>query len=149
MLAILLTYFTAFTPVWRRKRYLRRVAERLLAHGFEAIESYHRTSASFLPFALSLRQAALSLTNVAEELKKFPIYDLAEHGSNSQARRIMAMTGLTSGLSLFLETMAVQLDDREGTSEDQEMIRDFVASQLKLAQGLASGTPMERPEPPS
>jgi hypothetical protein len=43
ILALLLTYFTAFWPMWRRKRQLRNAAQRLLLNGFEAIESYHRT----------------------------------------------------------------------------------------------------------
>ena len=52
MLAIAITYFTAFVPTWQRKRQLSRAAVRLLSHGYETLESYHRTSANFMPNAL-------------------------------------------------------------------------------------------------
>lgn len=74
MLALLLTYLTAFAPLWRRKRQLCRAATRLLSNGYEAIESYHRTSAHFLPFPLSIRVAAMTM--MAEEIDRFPIFEL-------------------------------------------------------------------------
>lgn len=145
MLALALTYLTAFAPVWRRKRYLKRAAKRLLAHGYEAIESYHRTSANFLPFPQSLRQAALSMSVVVDEMNRFPIYELDDHGNYSPARRIVAMTSLASALRLFLDTMATELDDRPATEEDKQNIRGLVATQLDVARGLVTGAPLERP----
>lgn len=47
MLALLLTYFTAFAPHWQRRRQLNNAGTRLLQNGYEVLESYHRTSANF------------------------------------------------------------------------------------------------------
>lgn len=59
MLALIVTYVTAFAPGWRRKRQLQSTAARLLTNGFEVIESYNRTSAHFAPYSLSVRTASL------------------------------------------------------------------------------------------
>jgi hypothetical protein len=71
IIALAVTYFTAFAPHWKRKRQLRKASQRLLAHGYEALESYHRTSAHFLPYAISLKGASLSIRSVINEMNKF------------------------------------------------------------------------------
>ncbi|RYY29348.1 MAG: hypothetical protein EOP62_00465 [Sphingomonadales bacterium] len=55
MLTLGATYLIAFIPIWNRKRQLRKAAARLLSHGYEVLESYHRTTNNFLPTTLSLR----------------------------------------------------------------------------------------------
>lgn len=149
MLALGLTYFTAFAPVWRRKRQLRDSAARLLSHGYEAVESYHRTSAHFLPFPLSIRQAALTMTTMAEEINRFPIYELDDQGSRSTARYLVTTSATLSVLRLFLETVATDLDGRHATEEDQVMIREFVGDRLKFIQDMLSGSELKRPEWPA
>lgn len=147
MLALIVMYFTAFSPVWRRKRQLENSAARLLSHGYEVIESYYRTSQYFLPFPLSLRQAASSMMAVVGEMNRFPIFELDDQGSRSVARHIVAISGMLSGMQLFLEAMATELDEREATKEDQKNIRDLLAQQLELVQGMLSGKELKRPSP--
>lgn len=149
MLALLVTYLTAFAPVWRRKRQLRQAGQRLLAHGYEALESYHRTSAYFDPFPLSIRQASLSIGAVVDEMSRFPIYDLDDHGTNSLARRLVAMGVILASVRLFLDTFAGDLEGREPTREDKETLRNFVANGLSQAEALIKGKPLERPEWPT
>jgi hypothetical protein len=149
MLALLVTYFTAFAPIWRQKSQLKKAAARLLAHGYEAIESYHRTSANFLPFPLSVRQAGLSMMVIVDEINRFPIYELDDQGSRSTARYLVATSGTLSMLKLFLETVASDLDGREATKEDQAMIREFVGDRMKFIQDMMSGAELKRPEWPS
>lgn len=148
MMALAVTYFTAFAPVWRHKRQLKGAAARLLAHGYEAIESYHRTSAHFVPFSLSLRQAALTMTGMADEISRFPTYELDDQGSRSTARYLVTTSATLSALRLFLETYADDLDGREGTEEDQAIIRQFVGERLKLIEDMLSGKELKRPEWP-
>ncbi|UVO51587.1 hypothetical protein M0208_14135 [Sphingomonas sp. SUN019] len=143
--ALLITYLTAFAPVWRRKRQMKKSADRLLSNGYETIESYHRTSAHFLPFPLSLRQAALTMTIVAEEISRFPVFELDDQGSRSAARHLLATSATLSALRLFLETMAVELDGRDGTVEDQEAIRSFVGDRLEAIRTIITGSEIKRP----
>ncbi len=149
MLALGVTYFTAFAPIWRRKRQLKNSAARLLSHGYEAIESYHRTSANFLPFPLSLRQAALTMAVMAEEINRFPIYELDDQGSRSTARYLVTTSATLSALRLFLEAVAADIEGRDATAEDQAMIREFVGDHLKFVCDMLSGVELKRPEWPS
>lgn len=145
MLALLVTYLTAFAPIWRRKRELRNAGKRLLAHGYEAIESYHRTSAHFAPFPLSLRFASLTMSTIVDEMGRFPIYELEDQGGYSLARRLVSMGATLSGLKLFLDTAADDLGDQQATSEEHENIRTFVGERLVLAEALITGAKLERP----
>lgn len=145
LVALAVTYFTAFAPIWGRKRQLQKAATRLLTHGYEAIESYHRTSGNFLPFAISLRGASISMGMVVEEFSRFPSYELDNQGSNSLARRIVAMGVLLRGLILFLDTTAESLEDRQATPEEHEFLLDFMKQQLANAQALIEGKVMTRP----
>jgi len=149
ILALVVTYFTAFTPMWRRKRQLLNAAKRLLLNGYEAIESYHRTSAHFLPFPLSVRSAALTMTAVVDETNRFPIYELDDQGSRSVARHLLAMSGQLNLLAAYLEHMATELESREATKEDQANIREFVGGRLEFATAMLSGAKLTRPEWPA
>jgi hypothetical protein len=149
MLALLLTYLTAFSPLWRRKRQLKRAALRLLSNGYEAIESYHRTSGNFLPFPLSMRTAALTMTGVADEIDRFPIFELDDQGSRSIARHLVAVAMTLKALRLFLEAIAAELEGREATVEDQETIRAFVGERLDSVRAIMSGAELKRPEWPA
>ena len=149
MLALALTYFTVFAPIWRQKRRLRNAGTRLLAHGYEAIESYHRTSAHFAPFTLSLRQASLTMAIVAEEMSRFPIYEIDDQNSYSLARRLVAMGAILRALKLFLDSATDELGDRPATMEEHEAIRSFVGGRLTEAHALLTGAKLTRPEWPN
>ena len=109
MLALGVTYLTAFWPIWRRKRQLRNAGQRLIANGYEVIESYSRTSEYGDLYGMSVRHAALTMSMVADEISRFPIYELDDQGSNSLARRMVAMGMMVSSMKLALEAMATDL----------------------------------------
>lgn len=153
VLALFVTYFTAFAPGWRRKRQLQGEAKRLLMHGYEVIESFHRTSAHFAPFALSLRQASLSMTGVIDDIGRFPVYELDNNfGRLSLARRLMTMRLAVSAVRLLLDSMAIDLEARANptaSASETDDLREMIKDRLTFAEALVKGTPMERPEWPS
>lgn len=149
MLALFVTYFTAFAPHWERRRQLKRAAARLLQNGYEVFESYHRTSEYFLPTAVSVRAAGLTMITVANEIDRFPIFELSDQGPRSAARHLVAVGGQLKLTNLALEPIAADLDGREGTVEDQEIIRTFVGGQMKLVEAILSGKELSRPEWPN
>lgn len=149
LLALLLTYFTAFAPTWRRKRQLRDEAMRLLMHGYEVIESFHRTSANFAPFPLSLRQAAVTMEAAIDDLGRFPVYELDNNfGPMSLARRLMTMRMTVAAAKLFLDQAAQDIGDRTATSEEHEILREMIGQQLKMAENVLMNRPMKRPQWP-
>lgn len=148
MVTLLLTYFTAFAPIWRRKRQLHQAGLRLLSHGHDAIESYHRTSQHFLPFQLSLRAAIMTMRDTADQIDRFPIFELDHHGPRSLARHLVSVAVTLRAVVLFLEPLETELQEREGTVEDRENIRTFVGDRLKFVQDLLAGKELKRPEWP-
>lgn len=146
MLALVVTYVTAFAPHWQRRRQLKRAAARLLQNGYETFESYHRTSVHFLPTAISVRAAGLSMMTVANEIDRFPIFELADQGPRSTARLLVAVGSQLKLTNLALEPFANDLDAREGTIDDQETIRSFVDGQMKLVEAMLLGKELKRPE---
>lgn len=122
-------------------------------HGYEVIESFHRTSAHFPPFALSLRQASLSMTGVIDDIGRYPVYELDNNfGSLSLARRLMTMRLAVSAVRLLLDTLATDLETRTDTTACQmetEQLRMLIADRLKYAEALLKGAPMQRPEWPT
>lgn len=149
VLALGLTYVTAFAPSWRRKRRLLDAARRLLAHGYEVIESYHRTSQYFEPFSQSIRQASLTMTSLMDELARFPIYELDDQGPRSLARRLVTMGLLMSTVRLFLDEMARRIEGRNADVEERQMMRQFLGDQLTFAEKLLTGAELKRPEWPT
>jgi hypothetical protein len=148
VLALIVTYLTAFAPLWRKKRQLRNAATRLLANGYEVIESYSRTSTKFPPFALSVRQASLTMASVVDELNRFPVFELDGQGSNSVARRIVTMRLVIRSLKLVLDGLADELDNRPVTEEDRENLKYIMDLQLANARALLLGTELKAPEWP-
>lgn len=146
VLALGVTYFTAFVPVWRRKRRLREAAKRLLANGYEVIESYHRTSGNFAVFPISLRQTALSMTAVVDEVGRFPVFELDDHGPGSLARRLTAMSFAVSAARLLIETAAADLDGRTATDEENQNLRTLIGEHLTFVQAIVTGADLKRPE---
>jgi len=149
MLALVVTYFTAFAPHWQRRRQLQNAAGRLLQNGYETLESYHRTSAYFLPTSVSIRAAGLTMLSVAGEIDRFPIFELSDQGPRSTARHLVAVGGQLKLINLALEPIAVDLEGRDGTVEDQEIIRTLVGDQMKLVEAILTGKELKRPEPPN
>ncbi len=149
VLALVVTYFTAFAPTWRRKRQLQSTAARLLANGFEMVESYHRTSAHFAPFSLSVRAAALSMTYVADEMSRFPVFELDDQGSKSLARRLAAMNSMLGLTRLYLEDFAAQIEGRTADNVERAELRAFLENQIHYALGIARGDDLERPTWPT
>lgn len=145
IVALFVTYFTAFVPIWSRNRQLQEAGTRLLAHGYEAIESYHRTSEHFAPSAITLKGASASMALVAEELGRFPAYELKGQGSYSLARRLVAMGAVLRSLVLFLDSTAESLGDQQASADDHEFILSFMGERLGNAKALIDGTVMIRP----
>lgn len=132
MLALLVTYLTILIPIWRRKRQLRNAALRLIANGYEAIESYHYTSGNFLPLAISLRGAAMMMASVANEIDRFPIYELDDQGPRSTARTLVAIAGLLRGIQLYLESLEAALGDNAMSVEERDLMRSFLQEQMEI-----------------
>lgn len=145
MLALFATYITVFIPIWRRKKQLRRAAERLLLNGYEVIESYHYTSANFLPVAISLRAAAMTMMGVASEIDRFPVYELDDQGSRSVARHLVAMAGTLRGVQLYLESLEVTVGDASLSLEDRDLMRTFLEERLTFIKDMLSGKELKRP----
>lgn len=145
MLAIAITYFTAFVPTWQRKKQLSSAAVRLLSHGYEMLESYHRTSAHFMPNALSLRIATLTMSGVADEINRFPVYELQDQGNRSTSRALVAISHTLLVTKLVLDDFADRLGKEDGTAEDQNLIREFVHDRMKEVEGIISGRELHRP----
>jgi hypothetical protein len=147
IIALGLTYFTAFAPHWRRKRQLRHAAKRLLAHGYEALESFHRTSAHFLPQAMNIKAASLMIRSVIGEMNRFPIYDLDDQGSFSLARGLVAVSAMLEGTCLMLDDTAARLGDETMSEADRDFTRDWVGERLAAVTALIAGSPLKRPDP--
>lgn len=145
MLALGVTYLTAFVPIWNRKRQLRKAAARLLSHGYEVLESYHRTTPNFLPVTLSLRGGALAVTGVIDEIARFPVYELDDQGSRSLARYIVAMNAQLLAVRLVFENMAATVEGREATEEERDMLIEFLGQQTKFVRKMLAGEELKRP----
>ena len=149
MLALAATYLTAFVPIWHRKRQLNNAAKRLLAHGFEVVESYHRTSAFFLPFPVSLKGAARSMGGVVDEINRFPVFELDDQGERSIARYLFALVAILDMIRMSLESFANDLDGKQASEEDRDFIRDFVGQQMEFIRKMLAGEELKRPEWPA
>jgi hypothetical protein len=147
IIALAVTYFTAFAPHWRRKRQLRHASERLLAHGYEALESFHRTSAYFLPQAINLKAATLAIRSVINEMNKFPIYELDDQGSYSIARRLVAVSSTLEGTCLLLDDMSGRLGDDQMSEDDRNFMREWIGERLAAVTALVTGATLKRPDP--
>ena len=147
MLALIVTYFTAFAPTWRRGRQLRNSGLRLLSNGYEAIESYNRTHHYGDLHPLPMRQAALTLGGVADEIARFPIYELGDQESNSLARRLVAMGMLVSSMRLAIEAMASEFDSTESIDEDKQSLSDLLKIALENATSLLTAKVRPRSDP--
>ncbi|QNA84606.1 hypothetical protein G4G27_11885 [Sphingomonas sp. So64.6b] len=146
MLALVVIYFTAFTPIWHRKRQLRKAAVRLLANGYEVLENYHRTTPNFLPVSLTLRGAALSVGGVIEEIGRFPIYELDDQGSRSVARHLIALNGNLAATRLILEDTAANIEGRAATEGERDTLVEFLGERLEFVRNMIAGGEMIRPE---
>ena len=88
------------------------------------------------------------MIGMADEISRFPVYELDDHGSRSTARHLVATSATLKALSLFLETFATDMEGREATHEDQDVIRGFVGERLKFITDMLSGAELRRPEWP-
>ncbi|MDZ7283045.1 hypothetical protein KV697_09545 [Sphingomonas sanguinis] len=149
VLALLVTYFTAFMPIWHRKRQLRKAAARLLSHGYEVLESYHRTTPNFLPTSLTLRAAALSFGGIIDEIGRFPVYELDDQGSRSLARYLVAMNGTLVAARFVIENTANDLGNREATEDERDVLVAFLTDRLEFARQMLAGEELKRPEWPT
>ena len=147
IIALVVTYFTAFAPHWQRKRQLRHASKRLLAHAYEALESFHRTSAHFLPQAINLRAAVLMMRSIIKEIDKFPIYELDDQGSHSTARRLVAVSTTLEGTCLLLDDMASRLGSDQMTEDDRNFMRGWIGERLEAVTAILTGRPLQRPDP--
>lgn len=148
VLALVVTYFTAFMPIWHRKRQLRKAAARLLSHGYEVLESYHRTTPKFLPTSITLRAAALAFGGIIDEMGRFPIYELDDQGSRSLARYLVAMNGTLVADRLIIESTANNIEGCEAKEEERKLLVEFLADRLEFARKMLAGEELNRPEWP-
>lgn len=148
MIALVATYQLARLPYWQRNRQLNASGKRLLQNGYEALESFHRTSAFFLPQAINLRVAALSLVSVANEIDRFPLYELQNQGPRSVARNLVSVSVMLKMMHFYLEEQARLLGDETATEDERDNLREMVGSQVKLFADMLAGKPLKRPEPP-
>jgi hypothetical protein len=88
------------------------------------------------------------MTSVASEIDRFPIFELTDQGPRSIARHLVAVGGLLKLVNLAIEPIATDLLDRDGTVEDQEIIRTLVYDQLKMVEAIITGKELKRPEWP-
>jgi len=150
LLALFVTYLTVFAPNWRRSRQLRAEALRLLMHGYEVIESFHRTSGHFRPFPLSLRQMSLSMTAAIEDLGRFPVYELDKNfGPMSLAMRLMGMRITVETARLYTDRLADEQGDRTATEEETEQLRHLIDQPLQMAHSLLLNKSVDRPQWPT
>jgi hypothetical protein len=98
-----------------------------------------------MPTGVSIRVAGLSMLTVANEIDRFPIFELPDQGSRSVARHLVAVAGQLKLTDLILEKFATDLGEREGSADDQQNIRDFVGGQLKLVEAILEGKELKRP----
>jgi hypothetical protein len=149
ILALVITYFTAFAPIWHRKRQLRKAAARLLSHGYEVLESYHRTTPNFLPVSLTLRGAALAVGGIIDEIGRFPVYELDDQGSRSVARHLVALSGNLVATRLLFESTAAEIEGREATEAERDMLVEFLGERLEFVRRMLAGEELKRPEWPN
>ncbi|WP_298333512.1 hypothetical protein [uncultured Erythrobacter sp.] len=147
MLALFLTIVIARGPEKRRKSQLKKAAERLLQHGYEAIESYSRTSEYFTPFPLSIRQAALTSEALANDISDFPTYELDDQGQLSLARRLTAMANALRSHALSLEAIAKQVEELGCGPGELESLKTINSQILTNVTALIEGKLLDRPKP--
>lgn len=148
MIALLLTYWLATHPVRYRKRRLEASAKRLLQNGYETLESFHRTSGFIDVGALNIRAACLTMENVANEIDRFPIFELEDQGSRSLARHLVAVAGQLKLINLILEDRAATLGSNLMTNREKDELRLLLGNQAKLVADIIAGKPLQRPEGP-
>ena len=148
--ALAATYVTAFAPGWRRQRQLRAAALRLMAHGYEFIESYDRTLRNFAPFSQSLRLASLSLAAAVAEMERFPVFEIDDQvGPRSISRQLLSMKFMLQATRLELDATATFIEGRTATGEEHEYLKTLIKERLAFAQDLISGKGLVRPIWPS
>ncbi len=145
-IALAVTYVTAFAPHWRRKRQLASASDRLVSHGYEALESARRTFGLFFPSSININAATIALRSIINELNKFPIYELDDQGANSKARRLVAISVTLEGTCLFLDKVAFDLGNEQMSVDDRDFVREWLADRLKTIQAMMAGKPLSRPE---
>ena len=85
---------------------------------------------------------------VAEEIDRFPIFELDDQGPRSVARHLITTALTLKTLRLFLDPISVELESREGTAEDQNTIRYFVGERLDFVHAMITGAELKHPEWP-
>jgi hypothetical protein len=145
VLALAITYFTAFVPIWHRKRQLKNAASRLLLNGFETLESYHRTTQNFLPEPLALQGAVLVFGRVIDEISHFPVYELDDQSGGSAARQLIAVNSILIAARLAFENLASVTEGRIATADERDMLVEFLGNQLELVRKMLAGEKLTRP----
>ncbi len=150
MVALVVTYCTAFAPAWRRNRQLSDAGNRLLANGYKVISSYQRALENFAPFPQSIQMASLTMSAVVEEICRYPIFEIDDSAASmSVARRLATMKLVLGTTQLHLDELAREIQGRHATPEEHDTLKAIVEERLAFARALVLGTPMERPVWPS
>ncbi len=85
---------------------------------------------------------------MADEMNRFPIFELDDQGSRSIARRLVATRSTLNGVRVFLEKVATDIEGRETARADQDMIREFISQQMEVLHNVLSGAEIKRPKWP-
>lgn len=150
IIALFVTYVSAFGPIWRRRRHLEEESQRLLMHGYEVIASYNRSLQNFSPSTLTLEQGAIPMTAVIDDMSRFPVYELVGNSrAMSIARRLMTMRMALDTSRHFLLASAGDLNGRTADNEEHETIKAFIEQRLEFAHKLLMNIPMQPVEWPS
>jgi hypothetical protein len=102
-----------------------------------------------LPVALTLRGASLSIQLISDEISRFPIYELDDQGSRSLARYLIVVSGNLAATRLMIDNMAAEIDGREATVEEQDMLVEFLRERLEFVRAMLAGEELKRPEWPA
>ncbi|KQS04005.1 hypothetical protein ASG11_06865 [Sphingomonas sp. Leaf357] len=87
------------------------------------------------------------LRGIINEINRFPIYELDDQGSNSLARRLVAVSSTLEGTCLVLDDMADRLGPEIMSEEDRDFMREWVGDRLDAVSSLLIGKPLKRPNP--
>jgi len=139
ILALGVTYFTAFAPSWSRQKQLQITGSRLLFNCVEVLQSYENTLSHFKPFPTSIRLASHTMEAVVADIGRFPTHELSDQGQNSLARRLTAQSMKLGGMRLFMEQMARDIEGQEPTQGQVDDLMLLIKQQRVEAERAAAG----------
>jgi len=84
---------------------------------------------------------------IIDEMDRFPIYELDDQGSNSTARRLVAVSTMLEGTCLLIDDVTERLGQDIMAEDDRDFLREWVGERLEEIKALLSGATLKRPSP--